>query len=341
VDEKEGEKTPTKSSTAHKKVTLSHVMRYDVDPRKKSYRPEIINLHYDRLHNPDNCYHIRIDWMNVTAKFIEDAIGQWAMSVERFGLKLVEVPIAEAASICDTNPFRSPYVIKLAASPPAAATITYFDATSLMPQALTDKWAYHKALLRKFNFVLDVEAASSFPAEVDVTCSWGKPDYRFTQYIHKTGVVFAQITDDGQFLMLANRLYNNRSTSARLDTSDGTSDRTRPASAHHQSVHKKDRSPTASPLTHPVSEAHVTPSVTKEKEKLPTAEEIKDEVEAFCQDADALRAFYEIAIKPPASPSPRMTPTLPVMDASVPSLRLPPPTTLPGRDLSPQASKMG
>lgn len=340
VDEKEGEKTPTKSGAAHKRVTLSHVMRYDVDPRKKSYRPEIINLHYDRLHNPDNCYHIRIDWMNVTAKFIDDAIGQWAMSVERFGLKLVEVPIAEAASIYDTHPFRSPYVIKLAAPPPPAASVTYFDATSLTPQTLTDKWAYHKAILRKFNFVLDVEAASSFPSDVDVTYSWGKPDYRFTQYIHKTGVVLAQITDGGQFLMLANRLCNNRSAAAKLDASDGNSDRQRPASAH-QSIHKRDRSPNASPLARPVSEVHTSSSLLKEKEKLLTAEEIKDEVEAFCLDADALREFYETAIKPPASPSPRMTATLPVMDASVPSLRLPPPTTLPGRDLSPQANKTG
>ena len=73
---------------------MSRVMRYDVDPRKRSYRPEIISLHYDRLHNPDNCYHIRIDWMNVTAKLIEDAIVTWATSVEKYGLKLVEVPIA-------------------------------------------------------------------------------------------------------------------------------------------------------------------------------------------------------------------------------------------------------
>lgn len=333
-DEKEGEKTPTKSLTGRRKVTLSHVMRYDVDPRKKSYRPEIINLHYDRLHNPDNCYHIRIDWMNVTAKFIEDAIGQWAISAERFGLKLVEVPIAEAASICDTHPFRSPYLIQLAASPPAAASIPYFDATSFGPQSVPDKWAYHKALLKKFNFVLDVEASSSFPSDVDVTYSWGKPDYRYTQYIHKTGVVLAQITDDGQFLMLANRLYNNRSTASRLDTVDSTVDRPRPASAHHQSGL---RSPTASPLARPVPE--FSPSLAKEKS--PTAEDIKDDVEAFCKNADALRTFYETAIKPPASPSPRITPTLSGIDAHVPSLRLPPPTTVPGRDVSPQASKTG
>ncbi|KAK3068060.1 hypothetical protein LTS18_000826, partial [Coniosporium uncinatum] len=112
-----GNKTPTKDTT-RRKVTLSRVMRYDVDHRRRSYRPEIINLHYDRLHNPDNCYHIRIDWMNVTAKLIEDAIVSWATSVERYGLKLVEVPIAEASTISAAHPFRAPYLIKLAESPP-------------------------------------------------------------------------------------------------------------------------------------------------------------------------------------------------------------------------------
>jgi len=331
INEKEGEKTPRKDSAARRRVTLSDVMRYDVDPRNRSYRPEIINLHYDRLHNPDNCYHIRIDWMNVTPKFIEDAIGHWAMAVERFGLKLVEVPIAEASTICDTHPFRSPYMIQLAVPPPAAPPVVYYDTNSFAAQTLTDKWAYHKALLRKFNFVLDVEAASSFPADVDVTYSWGKPEYRYTQYIHKTGVVLAEITDDGHILMLANRLCKTRSSASKLDVSEGVSERQRPASA---------RSPTASPLARPVSDGHI-PSLPKEKEKSQTAEEIKDDIEAFCKDADALRKFYDTAIKPPATPSPRMTPTLSVMDAVVPSLRLPPPTTGIGRDTSPQANKAG
>ena len=339
--DEEGEKTPTKVVTlSRRKVTLSNVMRYDVDPRKKSYRPEIINLHYDRLHNPDNCYHIRIDWMNVTAKFIEDAIGQWAITVERFGLKLVEAPIAESASICDTHPFISPYLIELAVPPPPVASTPYFDITSFAPHAQVDNWAYHKAILKKFNFVLDVEAASSFPSDVDVTYSWGKPSYRYTQYIHKTGVVFAQITDEGQFLMLANRLYNNRSMGSRLEGVDGTFERNRPASSHHQPTY---RSPPASPLARPVQEAHASWALTREKEKLPTAEEIKVEVEAFCKDGEALKAFYETAIKPPATPSPRMTPTvrsIPILDDAVPSLRLPPPTTAANvRDLSPQTSK--
>lgn len=195
-------------------VALSKVMKYDVDPRKRSYRPERIDLHYDRLHNPDNCYHIRIEWMNTTAKLIEDAVEQWTRDMARFGLRLVEVPIAEACTISDTNPFRRPYVVKLAVPTPNQQPITYYDPTSFTPQAKMEDHFYQKAILRKFDFVLDMEAASNFPSNVDVTFSWGKPDFRYTQYIHRSGTVIAQINEEGHFLMVANRMYTNRAAMA-------------------------------------------------------------------------------------------------------------------------------
>ncbi|KAK3353114.1 putative vacuolar membrane-associated protein [Lasiosphaeria hispida] len=212
-----GTTTPTAAvlNTKKPKVVLSKVMKYDVDHRKRSYRPEIVELHYDRLHNPDNCYHIRVDWMNVTAKLIEDAVENWAREAAPYGLRLVEVPIAEACSITDINPFRRPYVIRLAVPPPDQQPVTYYDPHSFVPQAQPGRHFYQKAILRKFDYVLDVEAASNFPPDVDVTYSWGKPDFRFTQYIHRTGVVQAEITDEGDILLLANRLYSNRAATAR------------------------------------------------------------------------------------------------------------------------------
>ncbi|KAI4144983.1 MAG: hypothetical protein L6R39_003952, partial [Caloplaca ligustica] len=193
-------------------VALSKSLLYDVDHRKRSYRPEYVTLHYDRLHNPDNCYHIRLDWINTTSKLIEDAIVSWANTVERFGLRLVEVPLAEASTITSMHPFRAPVLVRLAKSPPSEHPQTYFDATSFSPQANKpeEKHFYQKALLRKFDFVLDFEAASDFPPDVDVTYSWGKPEYRYPQYIHRSGTLLVQITDEGNFLLLANRLYNNR-----------------------------------------------------------------------------------------------------------------------------------
>lgn len=212
-----GPVTPTPSAVTGKKprVVLSRSMKYDVDHRKRSYRPEVIDLHYDRLHHPDNCYHIRIDWMNVTAKLVEDALEGWAREAAQYGLRLVEVPIAEACTITGANPFRRPYLIKLALPPPNKRPTTYFDPGALAPRAQPGRHFYQKAILKRFDFVLDVEAASSFPSNVDVSYSYGKPDFKYTQYIHRSGVIIAEITDEGNFLVLANRLYGNRAASAR------------------------------------------------------------------------------------------------------------------------------
>ncbi|KAF2871760.1 hypothetical protein BDV95DRAFT_544516 [Massariosphaeria phaeospora] len=336
--EYDGEKTPTRTDTPKRKVNLSRVMRYDVDPRRRSYRPEIISLHYDRLHNPDNCYHIRIDWMNVTAKLIEDAIVTWATSVEKYGLKLVEVPITEASSIGESHPFRSPYIVKLAVQPPQAQPEATWDTSHFSPQhAKPDRFAYHKAILRKLNFVLDIEAANSFPNDVDVTYSWGSPDYKYTQFIHKSGTLIVQITDDGEFLVLANRLAHNRAKDGskfrvtdpyeyKKATADKESNRMPTTPAERAS---SNRSPFSSPLARPVQDSALLHSAFQEPPMTlpPTVpltqipEQIKDEMEAFCSDAKLLRTFYSEAIKQAPSPSPRI---LPIPDSNIPNLGLPP-----------------
>jgi hypothetical protein len=347
---REGEKTPTRIGSPKRRVNLSRVMRYDVDSRKRSYRPEIISLHYDRLHNPDNCYHIRIDWMNVTAKFIEDAIVTWATSVEKYGLKLVEVPIAEVANIVDHHPFRSPYSVKLAMQPPQALPEAAWDSTHFSPQySKTDKFAYHKALLRKLNFVLDMEAASAFPSDIEVTYSWGNPDYKHTQFIHRTGTLVAQITDEGNFLLLANRLAHNRVKDTnrirptdpyehKKATMDGTQSSRLPSTpAERINPH---RSPFSSPLARPVQDASLLHTALQDKplnsstqmanSTAQTPEQVKDEVEAFCSDEQLLSAFYNEAFRQMPSPSPSI---LPLLDDKIPTLGLPPAISI--REASP------
>ena len=331
--EKSDDKASTKTEPNRRKVTLSHAMRYNVDIRKQSYRPEYINLHYDRLHSPDNCYHFRIDWMNVTAKFIEDAIQHWAMNARKYGLKLVELPIAEADVISGLHPFRSPYMIKLAVAPPQEKETSpeYFDTSSFAPLAQTDKFGFHKAILKKLNFVLDVESMSSFPPDVEVVYSWGKNDYRYTQYIHRSGTTLAQITDAGDFLLLANRLYNDRWSavrdSAKFEKKDNFHER--------RGNSRQFNSPMSSPITRPVPEE--SPSSTHANNV--TAEDIKDEVEKFCHNESALRAFYDELTKPDPSPSPHLSPA---SDQPVPLLRLPPNTMSTGdSSQSPASSTTG
>lgn len=318
-------------------VALSKSLIYDVDHRKRSYRPELINLHYDRLHNPDNCYHIRVEWMNTTPKLIQDAIVSWATSVERFGLRLVEVPLGEASSITSTHPFRAPYLIKLAHQPPARQPPSYFDSTSFAPQPKTEKHFYQKAIMKRCNFVLDFEAASDFPANVDVTYSWGKPDYRFPQYIHRSGMLIAQISDEGDFLVLANRPYNNRnmvsSSHNELYRSDHFSENDRNRgpgffrSSPHRGSHAPARpSPHESPYSSPSVRAtldvplsahtsqghspissvskHIDPTRPISTTSTTTPEATKRELEAFCSNVEALTLFYEEVLSKASTPGP-------------------------------------
>ena len=209
-------------------VSLSKVIRLDVDVRRRSNRSEVVNLHYDRLHNPENCYHLELSWYNVTSKLVDDAVVSWTTQAEKYGLKLVEVPIRELSKVPDNEPFRAPHRIKLISEPPKQPSngtngdgSTFFTATSFTPlQPLnSDVHFYQKQLLKRFNFVLDLEAVSEFPENVEINYSWGKLDYQYTQFVHRSGVILAQITDDGDILLLANRLYNSRFASTKDTTS--------------------------------------------------------------------------------------------------------------------------
>ncbi|PWW72488.1 hypothetical protein C7212DRAFT_301906 [Tuber magnatum] len=270
-----GYRTPTPTPATKKKaeVELSKVMKYDIDPSRKSYRKELINLHYDRLHNPDNCYHIRIDWMNTTAKLIEDQLASWARTVDRYGLKLVEAPIEEVSTIPRTSPFHSPYIFKFCLPPPPppamvptiSPTAESMDLSPILSPTQpappphpthnqNDNHFYHRLALRRLGFVLDTEAAKNFPPTVSVKYSWGTPSYRHSQYIHRSGVIFCQITDDGSFLLMANWQYAIRVT-----------------------------------MLYPPSAVAVGSGVDV------TPETVKDDIESFCKDPEALRKFYDEA----------------------------------------------
>ena len=371
---------PAKSSAEKKRmsIALSKVMRLDVDHRKRSSRPEIINLHYDKLHNPENCYHLELSWMNVTSKLVEDAIVTWATQGEKYGLKLVEVPIAEVSSISDYEPFRAPSRVTISVPPPkssiaAANGNTYFTSTSFTPQAppKLDPLLYQKALLRRFDFVLDLEAASDFPSDVDVEYSWGKLEYRYSQFVHRSGVILAQITDEGDFLLLANRLYNTRSATtndstrkfdAKKDLHNGRAPAFPPTSVPGiAGLNAPQPSPQASPMVRASSDVLGSKAAlaTSGMATYITPEQIFWDLEEFCNDVIKLEAFYkEVAAAPPSIPrrssSTSSSALKPVRDLemSIPELILPAslaPTMSPisgngprkARKLSPNLNEVG
>ncbi|KAJ5160695.1 Vacuolar membrane-associated protein iml1 [Penicillium canariense] len=338
--------TPNTPSKSKNKVAimLSKSLKYDVDNRKRSNRPEVVDLHYDRLHNPENCFHIELSWMNTTPKLIEDTVHSWASTAEKFGLKLVQVPIAEACAIDRTQPFRKPYKVKLKVPPPKGPVHTVFNNASFAQPGPPDKLYYQKALLRKFDFVLDWEACTAFPADVEVSFSWGKPDYKYPQFIHRAGSLLVQITEEGDFLFLANRLVSTRSLSSR--DAGRYEHYSRPEYRGRTGTHDPlDRmSPRLSPLTRPIHDtgSPLPPAGSKDIDSANlyrAPEVILHGFVDFCNDTAQLEQFYSESHVRPVSTKVEPT-TAHLMDTSIPSLELPasvvshhisPPPGLPSR----------
>ncbi|KAK3116553.1 vacuolar membrane-associated protein iml1 [Teratosphaeriaceae sp. CCFEE 6253] len=208
-----GKPTPTMPPAEKRQLLLSEQMLYNVDSAKKSDQLEIISLHYDRIHNPENCYHILLEWVNTTALLIREATSRWTTLAESHGLKLVQVPLAEASKLHLQHPFDQPIRVTLSLKPPERVPMTpIIDPQAFGPRLVEDPQAYLKALLRKMDFVLDIEAAASFRADLNVLYSYGRPDYDMTQFIHRSGLLLAQICGDGEydFLLLPNRLVSAR-----------------------------------------------------------------------------------------------------------------------------------
>lgn len=150
-----------------------------------------------------------LDWLATTPRLIREALNRWSSLAEGHGMKLVQVPIAEASKQYLSHPFDKPQHIRLSARPPERAPVTpYLTPHSPKSRNTEDPAHYHKALLRKAGFVLDLESASSFSAKLDITYSWGRPDYEMTQFVHKSGLALVQISNDPEydFLILPNRL---------------------------------------------------------------------------------------------------------------------------------------
>ena len=76
-----------------------------------------------------------------------------------------------------------------------------------MPEGTQTHNYFESALLRKFGFVLDIEAVSTYPEQIDPIYSYRRAPFKYSQWVHRSGVVFAQILGGTNgFLFLTNRL---------------------------------------------------------------------------------------------------------------------------------------
>lgn len=185
-----------------KKFLITKKVKYNCDPLRKSFRPELLDVHYDTVHNPEHCFHIRLQWLNTTTKFIDEVIIAWGRLCERYGLKLVETPWRELCTIPQLNPFHSFVDLKLALDP--LKDEEFKDHAVLQ----TNNLYFHLYLLKVSNFLLDNRGTSIFSKEnIEICYSWGKSTFKYAQFIHKTGAYIVELRNSGDFFMAPNNVH--------------------------------------------------------------------------------------------------------------------------------------
>jgi hypothetical protein len=76
-----------------------------------------------------------------------------------------------------------------------------------VPEGTQTAQYFEYALLRHFGYVLDVEAASMYPEQIEVIYSYRRSPYKYSQFVHHSGAGFVQVLGGSQgFLFLTNRL---------------------------------------------------------------------------------------------------------------------------------------
>ncbi|TDL24891.1 hypothetical protein BD410DRAFT_801634 [Rickenella mellea] len=195
-----GHKQPLRRTK--KRLVLSQTLVVDVDPPKKSDQAENVILHYDIIHNPATVFHFELNWIGTTARCIEDVVRLWSRTIERYGLKLVEAYVTQISDIRDRNPFQSCFPLRPVIPAPIVP-----DLEKRVPEGTQTAHYFEHALLRKFNFILDIEAGELYSDRVDVFYSYRRSSFAHSQFVHRTGVAFVQVLGGSQgFLFLTNRL---------------------------------------------------------------------------------------------------------------------------------------
>lgn len=143
-----------------------------------------------------------MQWIGTTARYIEEQLRQWSKVIERYGLKLVETYVTQISDIRERNAFQSCFPLRLAVPPPIVP-----DLHLRVPEGTQTTHYFEYALLQKFDFIIDVEAADLYPQHVDVVYSYRRSPFKFSQFVHRSGVAFVQVLGGSRgFLFLTNRL---------------------------------------------------------------------------------------------------------------------------------------
>lgn len=229
-----------------------------------------------------NGFNFQIHWMATTSLFIEELVQNWSRMLEKEGLMLVEAPIEQISDVSKHNPFQSPRQIPLAVPPPPVSTYAHRLPENTVPDAY-----FEFCLLRHWGFILDQESSTRYPADVEVDYQSRPKKFERSQFVHRSGLAFAQILGGAEgFLWLDNRLYNSSQLAASASFGPVALG-LRSRSHHHRNASSG------------ATGGHSTPSARSRSGSVSgtgpprlTAEEVRREFEAFCSDPVALRTFY-------------------------------------------------
>jgi len=143
----------------------------------------------------------------------------------------------------------------------ALAPPTISDLDERLPeQYRTANYFEYAILTKKFGFVLDVEATYRYPDDLEVEYSYRKAAvFEHSQFVHKSGLALVQCVGGTQgFLWSDNRLFFSASSRFRGESYQAAS------------------------------------SLSKQQQ----ADQLREELEAFCANAGALASFYAAVLPP-------------------------------------------
>jgi hypothetical protein len=262
---------------------------------------------------PFHSFHFELNWIGVTAGFLDDIRQRWNNCAEKHGLRLVEAPVEQIKDTDQRCAWRAPSPIKLALAPPAIK-----DLDERLPEKVrTANYFEYAILTKKFDFVLDVEATTRIPDHIQVEYSYRKAGvFEYSQFIHKSGLALVQcVGGEEGFLWSDNRLFFSASSRYRSGIAGRGGPTPINAATSRLSTNNHNNSttslnniyvpPLAVNASFPTTIHTAAPSgylpgqpLTKQQQ----ADVIRERLEAFCADPVALAQFYESVTPPVVMP---------------------------------------
>eukprot|EP01133_Synstelium_polycarpum_P009167 gene9167-10758_t len=179
-----GQSSSTNITDNYENPNACEEQKIEMDPSKTD-RYEWIMMKYDKSFSPTRYYHIEFKWMVCTGCVVDDFISSCIRKAKQFGLTFIQIPIEK-----NYSPFYAPIHVKLVSK-------------LMQPEVI-------RVILAQFNFIPDLlrKRAASLVTRNDLYL-FNDSDVVYTEYIHRTGMLFVRVVESG-FLCIVNNAPSNR-----------------------------------------------------------------------------------------------------------------------------------